>query len=967
MTVPDKYPLPHIGSLIDQLHHSAVFSKMDVRWGYNNIRINPKHQKYAAFKCEYGIYEPRVIFFGLRNSPATFQRFMNYIFRDLIDQGTIVVYMDDILVHTQDRVLHDKILTEVLKRLQDNDLFLRPSKCTFYQDSIEFLGFIISKGKVEMDPSKVAAIKEWKTPKSVHQIQSFLGFANFYRRFIKDFSKIAAPLNQLTKKDTPFVWEKEQDTAFETLKTIFTSTPFLILADLSKPFRLETDASLIACSGILSQQAEDGNWHPIAYFSQTNLPAERNYPIHDLEMLAIIKAIKNWRQYLLGAPYKIQILSDHNNLRYFMTKQILNPRQARWASYLQQYNFEIVYRSGASNPADALSRPIEMEKIKKTPQVLLPSHRLQDFPPDYLNAYPLAVETPPVYVRSSSIVTEDGSIEEYWTAPELPESPDLVLTHPYLADMEDRLDNVFIRLQTVFERALRQEIEQPTITEIEPAFIEQIKATYERLNVFHIIKQARQLKPDAYKDWIIHNDLIYLNDAIYVPKDEELYRTLLRQYHDSPIYGHPGKNVTYVNIRRLYWWPKMMQYIERYVAGCHDCQTSKHTTHRSKVPSMATEIPIRPFQILTSDFITGLPLTDLGHNAIHVIIDAYTKYAIFIACNTTITAKQTAEHFINHVWYQFGFPQKIISDRGPQFAAEFFQELTKDLGIRSALSTAFHPQTDGQTERINQHLEQYLRVVSSNNPDSWEELLPFAQFAHNAEETSAIGMAPFEALYGFVPSGIPEPIITINNLDAKQRAQNLRDNWNETHAALIRSKEVISGQFPAVLESQVPFRIGDEVYLNGKQIKTLYPSTKLAPRFYGPFTIKAIHGLVSAELILPKTWNKVHPVFHMSLFRPAQKTPEYGPTHAHPAPDLIKGQEEYEVDFIVASRQRRNAKCNIQYKVRWKGFEAKDDTWEPAIGLYPNAQEAISEFHQKYPEMPGPLTPAQLLQLLPKN
>lgn len=268
-TVKNEYPLPLIPELIDKLKGAKVFSKIDLRWGYNNVRIKEGDEWKGAFKTNRGLFEPLVMFFGLMNSPATFQAMMNTILKDLIDSGKVVVYMDDILIFTETLEEHRELVCQVLKRLRDHDLYAKPEKCVFEAESIEFLGLIISHNALRMDPVKVAGVVQWPTPRHVKDVQSFLGFGNFYRRFIEGFSKLARPLFDLTKKDQPWVWSPECQTAFEALKDAFTSSPVLIMPDAEKPYCVEVDASDYATGGILSQVSEDGQWHPVAFLSKS--------------------------------------------------------------------------------------------------------------------------------------------------------------------------------------------------------------------------------------------------------------------------------------------------------------------------------------------------------------------------------------------------------------------------------------------------------------------------------------------------------------------------------------------------------------------------------------------------------------------------------------------------------------------------------------------------------------------------
>jgi transposase InsO family protein len=357
ITVKNRYPLPLVPDIISRLRGAKYFTKFDVRWGYNNVRIKEGDEWKAAFATNRGLFEPKVMFFGLTNSPATFQALMNSIFSDLIAKGKVAVYLDDILIFTLTLEEHRRITEEVLSRLKANDLYLRPEKCEFEKTEIEYLGMVIREGQVSMDPAKIAAVKDWPTPSNVREVRGFLGFANFYRRFIEGFSKVARPLNDLTKKNTPFIWSTDCQHAFDTLREAFVSAPILGLWDPERPTRIEVDASGFATGGALLQQAEDGRWHPVAFRSASMDPAQRNYEIYDREMLAIIEALKDWRPFLEGLPHPFGIVTDHRNLQYWRTAQDLGRRQARWALYLSRFDFRLEHRPGKANTqADPLSR-----------------------------------------------------------------------------------------------------------------------------------------------------------------------------------------------------------------------------------------------------------------------------------------------------------------------------------------------------------------------------------------------------------------------------------------------------------------------------------------------------------------------------------------------------------------------------------------------------------------------------------
>ena len=323
MTIKNRYPLPLISELIDKLTGAKYYSKMDVRWGYNNIRIKEGDEWKAAFRTNRGLFEPLVMFFGLTNSPATFQTMMNDIFREEIAEGWVVIYMDDILVFSKDKKEHQEQVKRILKKLRQHQLSLKAEKCYFEKEEIEFLGLIITETGIQMDPHKVKAITEWPTPTTKRELQQFLGFVNFYRRFVKGFAKIAKPLTKLTGNNE-WKWTEIQQTAFVELKREITSERTLIIPQPGKPFRMETDASDFAVAAILSQEDNEGVWKPVAFMSKSLNDAERNYEIYDKEMLAMMKGFYEWAHYLKGNEATTEVLTDHQNLTYFRQPQNLN-------------------------------------------------------------------------------------------------------------------------------------------------------------------------------------------------------------------------------------------------------------------------------------------------------------------------------------------------------------------------------------------------------------------------------------------------------------------------------------------------------------------------------------------------------------------------------------------------------------------------------------------------------------------
>ncbi|KAJ8356966.1 hypothetical protein SKAU_G00197600 [Synaphobranchus kaupii] len=374
ITIRNKYPLPLINTAFEPLSQAVIFTKLDLRNAYHLVRIREGDEWKTAFNTPLGHYEYLVVPFGLTNAPAVFQGMVNDVLRDLLGK-TVFVYIDDILIFSkspQEHILH---VREVLQRLLENQLFVKAEKCSFHVSSVPFLGFIIEEGSIRADPVKVKAVTEWPQPTSRKHLQQFLGFANFYRRFIRNYSVIAAPLTKLTSTAFSFCWNSEAQRAFEQLKTRFSSAPILCHPDPSRQFTIEVDASDTGVGAILSQRAAlDNKLHPCAFFSRRLSSAERNYDVGDRELLAIKLALEEWRHWLEGAGTPFVVLTDHQNLIYLRSAKRLNARQARWSLFFARFNFSLSYRPGSRNiKADALSRVFSLPSSPADPEPILPA------------------------------------------------------------------------------------------------------------------------------------------------------------------------------------------------------------------------------------------------------------------------------------------------------------------------------------------------------------------------------------------------------------------------------------------------------------------------------------------------------------------------------------------------------------------------------------------------------------------
>jgi hypothetical protein len=871
ITIKNRYPLPLASDIINRLTGAQYFTKFDVRWGYHNIRIRKGDEWKAAIVTNRGLVEPTVMGFGFHNAPATFQALMNSILVDLIAQAEVAVYMDDILIYSRNLEHHRKIVREVLRRLQEYDLYLKPEKCEFEKQEMEYLGMIIQPGEVRMDPGKVAAVKDWPTPTTLKEVRAFIGFANFYRRFIKDFATVARPLHDLTKKDMPWQWHAEQQKAFDWLKEKFCCEPILKVYDPELPTRVEVDASGFATGGILSQKHTDGLWHPVAYRSDSMSKEERNYEIYDREMLGCIRAFEDWRHFLEGIPF--ELVTDHKNIEWWATMRDLNRRQARWSLYLSRFDFKVIYRKGESMQADALSRfskdHVSDRDDNRQVQVLGPQH--------FLNA-----------------------AQSHF--------------RPEVDSLGDRIRWASLR---------------------EAEVIEGIKS---------IDKTAPKVLTDGVAMWEEDDGFVYYKGRLYVPNDSPLRKDVVRSCHDSLTTGHPGKNGTIELVSRYYWWPRMAGFISAYIEGCDKCQRYRKDTH-PKAHIQPQEVPEGPWQIIGIDMIGPLPVSR-GKDAILNIVDHYTKQIHLFPVTTQLTADGVASIYFEQVFPLHGIPKKIISDRGPQFAARSMRALYKRLGIDSGLTTAYHPQANGQVEHKNQEVEGYIRLFIGKRQDDWADLLPTAEFVINSRLNSATGHTPFEMLYGYTPDfTIPIGRITgIPVLD--KRLQHLQSVRKDAEAALRLSKKRMQTDVEQRMKPY-KFNVGDKVWLQAKQIKVHQQSSKLGPKQLGPFEVTEVRSDVDYKLALPPAL-RVHDVFHVDRLSPYKGNEVNGQEPPPPEPITVEGEEEYEVDHI---RDSKLFGRTLKYLVRWKGYGEGEDTWEPAKNLA-HAPEKVMEFHSRNPGAP---------------
>ncbi|CAI7849896.1 unnamed protein product [Closterium sp. NIES-54] len=682
ITIKNKYPLPRVEELFDMLGEATVFSKLDLQSGYHQIRLAKDDISKTAFRTRYGHFEFRVLPFGLTNAPATFMGLMNDIFLPFLDRF-VIVFLDDILIFSKSLEEHAQHLRIVLDTLRHHRLYAKLSKCTFTRSSIGFLGHVISSKGIAMDPAKVQCLAGWPAPRTVAELQSFIGLAKYYRKFVFNFSHICAPLTDLFHQGAAFQWGRPQQTAFNSIKSALTSAPVLTVADPSCPYFIWTDASDVAVGAILCQDHGHG-MQPLAFESRKLQPAERNYATHDRELLAIVHAIKTWRCYVELQP--VTVYTDHRPLQHLKTQPVLSRRQARWVEFLEQFvpSLHITYRPGKLNPADIFAR------------------------------------------------------------------------------------------------------------------------------------------------------LYYL-----------------------------------------------------------------------------------------------------------VVVDRLSKMSHFIPTHTTVTAPETARLFFDHIVRLHGLPSAIISDRDPRFLSNFWQSLFKLHGTRLKFSTAYHPETDGQTERMNRTLEDALRAQVHTRQTDWDLHLTAIKLAYNSTPHLSTGQPPFYLPTGQHPRLPTTPPSHLSHAPAALEFLTSLESAIDAARTSILNAQAKQTHYANTHRKDIRFKVGDQVLLSTDHLPLLRKGTtrKLAPRFIGPFTITRVLSLVNYGLQLPN-YMKIHPVFHVQRLRPFR-----APAHDRPAtrqlPPMFEGSPGlFEVASIAAHHDTPHGR---EFLVHWKDQPASEDSWEPEINL-DRASTAVNRY-----------------------
>ena len=908
-TIPAQTPIPRKDVIIDGMSGSTRFSAIDLMDGFYQILMRESDVPLTAVSTPSGmLWEWLVMPQGLTNAPATFNRCVTHLLRPVRDFAPS--YFDDVFIHSReenglsDIENHRIHLRKVLTILRENKIYCRLQKCIFAASEIPVLGCLVGKNGVRPDPEKIKAISEWPTPNSVKDLRKFLGLATYLHKYARNFAGLALPLSRLLKKDVDWEWTAETQQSFEAIKQSLITAPILAIADHDKPFYVVCDASDFAIGCALMQRDVDDHERVIYYQSRQLKQAERNYPVHDKELLAMKYALAKFRVYLLGdKPFVVY--TDHASLRTAVNTPHLSQRMARWLSFFAEYNFRVEYKPGRFNViADALSRR-----------------------PDY----------------EANVDASVNALCSMYTA-----STVTPLIYAHIRDAYKR-DDVLSRLVDHFSSPSAK-----SLNELPPSY---------RSNIH------RYALRDGLVMYRVHADD---NERVVVPDDYDLRLQIIFEYHDAPTGGHRGREKTYLALSSDFYWPHMYKFVRKYTRACEVCQRVKPYPV-SDAPLRPLPIPTECWQSVSMDFIFGLPPDVHGNNGVLVFVDRFSKMVHLTAVPETITADGSARIFVETIFRLHGMPTEIVSDRDPRFTAAFWQAVFKRLGTRLKMSTADHPQTDGQTERVNRVLEELLRSYAHSFAH-WSDQLSLAEFAMNNSVHASTSHTPFfvnglrhprvpirlggdsslsgggthspdpangssasaetqaasadiemvdspvdadlpvdplpddelpqgsppeaEANLSEEPSDSsnvdeshfefdsvrPEPI-QVEPMKKKQPARRAVLNDDEVEHFIMEREAVIRFVQDCLAEATArqktnadkkgranlsEFKLGDEVLLSTKNLPkhavTCSGSSKLLPKYIGPFTVTASRG-VTCTLKLPARM-RTHPTFYVGRLRP---------------------------------------------------------------------------------------------------
>lgn len=850
-TIRDAYALPNLEESFSALAGSQWFSVMDLKSGYYQIEMCETDKPKTAFVCPFGFYEFNRMPQGITNAPSTFQRLMEKCMAD-INLKEVLVFLDDLIVFSSTLEEHETRLIHVLERLREYGLKLSPDKCRFFQTSVRYLGHIVSREGVKTDPEKVESLKTWPRPQTLKELQSFLGFTGYYRRFVKDYSKIVKPLTSLTAgypprrkgckagpsdgkyldPKQPFGerWSDACQQAFEGIIEKLTSAPVLGYADPKLPYFLHTDASTTGLGAALYQEQGETT-RVVAYASRGLSRSESRYPAHKLEFLALKWAITDkFHDYLYGNTFTV--VTDNNPLTYLLTSAKLDAASHRWLAALSTYTFDIKYRAGRQNlDADGLSRrphgalvedaasQEEWQRIEKFKSHLLSSVRDDEpqlLPADTVTAtcqrHTVLLDDAPPFGLVQSLAMSSAAIPTVFDEEDL---NDGLLTIPKYSHSDlmqaQRDDSIIGKVISLLESG----------SNLPAGF----KADSSDLHL--ILKEWKRLE---LKDDLLYRKRFSGTETIMqFVLPEALRSTVLQNLHDNM--GHLGMERTVELVRSRFYWPRMASDVERKVKMCERCVRRKAPP--DKAAPLVSIQTTRPLELVCMDFLSLEP-DSKNTKDILVITDHFTKYAVAIPTRdqkASTVARCLWEHFLVH----YGFPERLHSDQGRDFESHTIRELCSLLGIRKVRTSPYHPRGN-PVERYNRTLLSMLGTLKDREKTHWRDFVKPLTHAYNCTKNDVTGFSPYELMFGRQPRlpvdiAFGLPVTNKQTLSHSHYVKTLKSHLKESYEVATKNSRQVAEKnkrrFDRVIREST-LDVGDRVLVRNLRLRSKH---KLADRW----------------------------------------------------------------------------------------------------------------------------------------